>query len=423
MTVGAYAGLIRRNRNFRRVWTSQLISEIGDWFYTVAVMSYVIHETGSATSMALVFVMQVLPQVLCSPVAGVINDRLSRRRIMIATDWARCLIVALMLLVVATGTLPLLYVLLFLETVMWALFEPARTAAIPNITEGEDTAIANALSSATWAVAFALGSGLGGLVQAYMGRNSVFLINAASFAVSALLISGTRFHEPHLQGLPPLRLRDLFTFAPIVDGFRYARQDPERFRTMFVKAGFGLLGVNWIALPLLGEREFPVRLPGVAPGEAGTLGMSFLLSARGVGAIVGALVGSAYAGIVTQRLKRNIAIGFLFGGIGYLSLSQAPNFYVAAACVMLAHAGGSSGWSSSTTLLQRITEDKFRGRVFSSEYAMSMLVLAMVAFATGTAVDAGYSVRTVCAVAGAAAAIPFLWWSISSRAFSSGTDR
>ncbi|BDC50975.1 MFS transporter [Bryobacterales bacterium F-183] len=423
MTVDAYAGLLKRNRNFRLVWTSQLISEIGDWFYTVAVMSYVIHETGSATSMALVFVMQVLPQVLCSPLAGVINDRLSRRSIMIGTDWCRCAIVATMLLVVHAGALPLLYILLFLETVMWALFEPARTAAIPNITQGEETAIANALSSATWAVAFALGSGLGGLVQAYLGRDSVFIINAASFAASALLISATRFVEPHLQGLPPFRLRDLFSFTPILDGFRYARQSPERFRTMFVKAGFGLLGVNWIALPLLGEREFPIKLPGVAPADEGTLGMSFLLSSRGVGAIIGALAGSAYAGIIPARLKRNIALGFLAGAIGYMTLSKAPNFYVAALCVMLAHAGGSAGWSSSTTLLQRITEDKFRGRVFSSEYAMSMLILAVVAFATGTAVDAGVPVRTVSAIAGAAALIPAIWWTIASRAFSSGTDR
>ena len=81
MTIAAYGALIRRNRNFRLVWISQIISEIGDWFYSVAVLSFVIQTTGSARSMAFAFVMQVLPQVISSPFAGVLNDRISRRSI------------------------------------------------------------------------------------------------------------------------------------------------------------------------------------------------------------------------------------------------------------------------------------------------------------------------------------------------------
>ena len=428
MTLGAYAGLLRRNRNFRLVWFSQIISEIGDWFYSVAVLSFVIQATGSARLMSLAFVMQVFPQVISSPFAGVLNDRISRRRIMISTDWARAVIVLAMLLVRGPGMIWLLYILLFLETVMWALFEPARTASIPNMTEGEDTAVANALSSATWAVAFAIGSGIGGIVQAYFGRDSVFVIDSLSFVASALLLTRTRYHEPHLEGQHPLSWRDFVNYGEILDGFRYARRDRERFRTMFVKTGLGFLGVNWIALPLLGEREFPVHLPGVSDSSAGTLGMSFLLSARGVGAMVGALAGSAWAGIVLWRLRNNIGIGFCLGAAGYFLLSFAPNFAIAALCVILSHAGGSMAWTASTTLLQKITEDKFRGRVFSSEYAMSMSVLAAITYASGVAIDAGWSVRAVCAVAGGLILLPAIWWfataaSSDPQASSSGTDR
>jgi MFS family permease len=410
VTVGAYARVLRTNRNFRLLWFSQIISEIGDWFYSVAVLSFVIHATGSATSMAFAFVMQVLPQVITSPVAGALNDRLSRRSIMIFTDYMRAAIVISMLLVQGPGQMWLLYILLFAETVMWALFEPARTASIPNITAGEETAIANALSSATWAVSFAVGSGLGGIVQAYFGRESVFVIDSLSFLVSALLISRTRFEEPHTVGQKPLSWRDLFDYSEIAEGFRYARQDKTRLYTMFVKAGMGLMGVNWIVLPLLGERVFPVQLPGVSASDSGTLGMSFLLSARGVGAFAGALAGSAYAGIAIPRLRQNIALGFCLGSLGYFLLSAAPNFAVAALCVMIAHAGGSICWTSSTTLLQKITEDKFRGRVFSSEYAMSMLVLSTVTYACGVAIDAGWSPQQVCAISGVVILIPAAAW-------------
>jgi MFS family permease len=430
VTIGAYASLVRRNRNFRLVWTSQIISEIGDWFYSVAVLSFVIQTTGSAKSMAFAFVMQVLPQVVTSPFAGMLNDRISRRSIMIGTDWCRAAIVLSMLLVRGPEMIWLLYILLFLETVMWALFEPARTASIPNITEGEDVAVANALSSATWAVAFALGSGLGGIVQAYFGRQSVFVIDSLSFMVSALLLSRTRFHEPHTVGQSPLSWRDLWNHTGIVDGFRYAGQDRARMYTLFVKAGLGLMGVNWVALPLLGDREFQVQLPGVSASDAGTLGMGFLLSARGAGAMIGALAGSAWAGVNLERLRRNIGYGFILGAAGYLLLSMAPNFLVAVLCVILAHAGGSITWTSSTTLLQKITADRYRGRVFSSEYAMSMTVLSLVTFACGAAIDAGWRVRHVCAVAGASILVPAILWAIVCRGAvavvpvsSSGTDQ
>ncbi len=424
MTIGAYATLLGRNRNFRLVWFAQIISEIGDWFYSVAVLSYVIQATGSARSMAFAFVMQVLPQVISSPFAGVLNDRISRRRIMISTDWARAGIVLSMLLVRGPQMIWLLYILLFFETVMWALFEPARTASIPNMTEGEDTAIANALSSATWAVAFAVGAGIGGVVQAYFGRQAVFVIDSISFVCSALLLSRTRFHEPHTVGQARLSIRDFFNYSEIFEGFRYARQDPARLRTMFVKAGLGFLGINWIALPLLGEHEFPVHLPGVSASDAGTLGMSFLLSARGFGAMIGAIAGSAYAGIVFTRLRQNIGMGFCLGAIGYFALSTAPSLIAASLCVIVAHMGGSMAWTASTTLLQKITEDKYRGRVFSSEYAMSMAVLSAITYGCGTAIDAGWPVRTVCAVSGATILLPAGLWFISSRpASSSGTDQ
>jgi hypothetical protein len=86
-------------------------------------------------------------------------------------------------------------------------------------------------------------------------------------------------------------------------------------------------------------------------------------------------------------------------------------------------------WTASTTLLQKITEDKFRGRVFSSEYAMSMSILAAITYASGVAIDAGWSVRAVCAVAGGLILAPALWWFATAAASSdlpassSGTDR
>src|SRR4051795_11447123 len=119
-----YVRLVRSNRNFRLLWSAQIVSEMGDWFYSVAIFSFLLQTVGTAQSVAFAFLCQVFPKSLVSPAAGILNDRLSRRKVMLFADWMRVGIVASMLLVRGPGTLWLLYTLLVFETVMWALFEP-----------------------------------------------------------------------------------------------------------------------------------------------------------------------------------------------------------------------------------------------------------------------------------------------------------
>ena len=94
---------MRGNPNFRRLWIAQIVSENGDWFYTLAIYSLLLDLTGKASSVALALVLQVLPHTLLGPLAGMVNDRFSRRKIMIATDLLRMVIVACMLLVRSRG--------------------------------------------------------------------------------------------------------------------------------------------------------------------------------------------------------------------------------------------------------------------------------------------------------------------------------
>src|SRR5688572_3119296 len=181
VSLRAYAALLRGNPNFRRLWFAQLISEIGDWLYTVAIYSLILELTGSAQAVALAFVLQVFPQFLAAPAAGVLNDRLSRKRLMIFADWARAVLTFMMLFAQTREAFPFLYTLLFLETLFWAVFEPARTAVIPNLTSSSrETLVANAMSATTWSFTLAAGSAIGGMLAAAFGRNTVFVLNALS---------------------------------------------------------------------------------------------------------------------------------------------------------------------------------------------------------------------------------------------------
>ncbi|MBC7924340.1 MAG: MFS transporter [Bryobacteraceae bacterium] len=408
----AYGRLLRTNRNYRLLWMAQTVSELGDWLYAVAVYSLILKFTGSAQAVALAFVLQVLPQFFIAPAAGVLNDRLSRRKLMMFADWMRAGVVFLMLFVQNKEALPILYLLLFIETMFWALFEPGRSAVIPNITSSEEeTLVANALGSTTWSVNLAIGSAIGGVIAAVFGRDTVFVINALSFVASALLIRSMRFREPHLDEVPPFRTRDLADFSPILEGIRYVRRDRRLFATIFVKGGIGFLGANWVLLPIFGERIYPISVPGLDPGAAGMLGMSLLMGCRGIGALFGPILAGKWSGNNRVRFRTGIIYGFLIAAAGYFLLGVSPVLLAAGLAVVLAHAGGSTCWVFSTTLLQLQTEDRFRGRVFSAEFAFNVLVMSISTYTAGLLTDAGFSVYTVATMTGYALLIPgVLWW-------------
>jgi MFS family permease len=414
-SVSAYWRLVRDNTNFRRLWTAQIVSELGDWFYALAIYNLLLQLTGKASSVGLAVVLQVAPQALVGPMAGVINDRLRRKRVMIAADLARAVIVSGMLLVRTPALVWLVYPLLFLETVMAAFFEPARGAVIPNIVGEDRILIANTLSSTTWSFNLAVGSALGGLAAVLFGRDAVFAFNALSFVASALIIRRMNFAEPHTDAAPALRFRDLFDFSPVLEGVRYIRRDSRLFTTLFVKTGLGFMGANNVILPLLGERVFPIHWRGVSDQRGAMLGMSMLLGARGTGAVIGPLVGGTWAKGRYPRLRTGILMGFLAAAFGYIALGAAPSVWLAIAAVILAHSGGSTIWVFSTTLLQLYTDDRFRGRVFSAELSLFTITIAASGYLAGLAMDWGIQPRETAMLTGIAVLLPAAVWFVNIR--------
>ncbi len=418
LSLAAYWRLVRANPNFRRLWLAQIISEMGDWLYTIAIYSLLLELTGSAQSVALAVVLQVLPQFFVAPTAGVVNDRVSRKRVMIAADLARAAVVLGMLLVSRAEMVWLVYALLLLETVMAAFFEPGRSAIVPNITESKDLVVANALSSMTWSLNLAVGSALGGMVAAFFGRDTVFVLNSLSFLVSAAVLAGMRVPEPHLAQAAPLKARDLVDFSPIAEGINYVRRDRRLLATLLVKAGLGFMAMHWVFLPIFGDRIFPVRAAGLDKRRAAMLGMSLLMGARGIGALIGPVASGYWTGQQQPRLRLSIVFGFVACGLGYLWLAGAPSIWLACAAIVLAHAGGSVVWVSSTTLLQFQTEDRFRGRVFSTDFAFLVLTGSVASYAAGHLLDAGVTVRALAAATGLLALLPAIAWSFGLRLWS-----
>jgi MFS family permease len=415
ISLSSYVRLVRANRNFRHLWLAQIVSEIGDWFYTLSIYTLLLQLTGHASSVALALVLQVLPQTFVGPTAGVVNDRLRRKHVMIAADLARFVIVLAMLLVRSRSMVWLIYPLLLGETVMAAFFEPARNSVIPNIAARGEVLIANTLSSATWSVNLLIGASVGGVVAAFFGRDTVFVLNALSFLVSALFIRGMRFVEPHAESASPLRARDLVDFSPVLEGIRYVRNHRMLRPAVFAKAGELNIGPSWVIFTVLGAHEFAIRWHNINPAGEAMLGMSILLGGRGLGALIGPVISARWAGRSDRRLQLGILLGYLTIAVGYGALGLCSSVWLASACALLAHAGGSTVWVFSTTLIQLHSEDRFRGRVFSADLGLSMFTIAAGAYFCGRFLDAGFAARTVASWTGFVMVVPAILWAASMR--------
>jgi predicted MFS family arabinose efflux permease len=361
-------------------------------------------------------IVQFLPMAVVGPLAGVVVDRVNRRRLMIAADMLRGVLVLGLLLVQGEQHVWLVYLLMGAPVTATAFFEPARTAVIPSVTTREQLLTANALSSATWSAMLAIGAGVGGIVTAAFGRDTAFIVNAVSFFASAVFIARTRFAAEPPAVTRPAGLGSITGFSDLAEGFRYVLSDRRVAALILVKAGWGLAGGVLLLMTVFGERVFPV-------GGNAAAGLGILHAARGVGAGIGPILARAWLGQRPEQMRRAIAPSYLLVAVFYLALGWAPDIGWASVAVLLSHAAGSVLWVFSTVLLQLSVPDRFRGRVFATELALVMTVSALSSYACGVALDQyGLSPFFVTRVLGALFILPAVGWVLLDRSITASSE-
>jgi MFS family permease len=368
-----YLRLLRNNRDFRLLYLATLISLGGDWFLTVALLDLVLELTGSATLVSLVLLFQTLPIFLFTPHAGHVIDRLDRRKLMIGVDLLRIGACLLPLLARTPAMLPFAFAGVFLIAVGSAYFEPAAQAALPNIVSGEELAAANVLMGSTWGTMLVAGAGIGGAVTALLGRDASFVFDAASFGVSALLLARMRVHFSEARASNG---RHAPFLESIRETFRFARSQPRVLGLLAVKGGYGL-GAGVVAmLGVFGKEVF----------RAGAWGIGLLFAARGIGALFGPFL---LRGAIGRNDGQYRAIAFcIFAfGVGYAALAFSTSLPLGFLAILFAHLGGGAAWQISTYGLQREVPDSIRGRIFSADYGMVTLTMAVSGLASGLASD------------------------------------
>jgi len=404
-----YLELLRENRGFRQLWLGQIVSQLGDWFNTIAVYTLVLQLTGSGRAVGLVLVARFLPTVVIGPLAGVVADRFDRRRIMIISDVLRAAVVLGFLFIRRPDQLWLVYVLTVLQLLGSTFFEPAKSASIPSLVSGRELMTANAISSVTWSAMLTLGAAIGGFVTGWFGTGAAFIIDSLSFVLSALLIVGVRLPRRLPRARSKLTMAKALGFTDTLEGIRYVRQRPRVMALLALKPAWGLGGGVLTLLAVFGEKIFPI-------GGDPAFGIGVLYAVRGVGTAVGPIAARLLFRETRRQMQLAIGVSFLFGGVFYMAFGVAGSFAVAAAMVFLAHMGGSLIWIYATVLLQASVVDDFRGRVFAAELTLLTLTLAASNYVTGELLDRfGYSPRAVTVGLGAIFILPGIIWFATKR--------
>lgn len=347
--------------NFRRLWLAQLIANFGDWFGLLAIYSLIHQYSGSELLLGLIIVVKMLSLASFSPIAGYIADRFSRRSLMIWCDIFRGIVVLGFLLIRSEDTLWLAYVLTAIQMAFAAIFEPAKTSSIPNVTTSEELVVANILSAASWSIIFTTGMAIGGFATALLGTDAVFLLNGFTYFLATFFIARAVIPQKKMSKRELYRTRNPLT--GIREGIQYLYRNKEVLRPTLAKGTFTMcLGALVYMLIIVAEEVLMM----------GSIGLGILYAARGVGTGIGPVLGRRIFKRETGWVK---GMGFFMisAGLMYAVVSSSHSVFVMGLFVMLAHMASGSNWVMSTVLLQRRAPDTFRGRVFSLEWLMFTL--------------------------------------------------
>ena len=404
-----YIDLLRRNRSFRQLWLGQVVSQMGDWFDTIALYTIILKLTGSGRDVGLLLVARFVPSFFFGPISGVIADRFSRKRIMIVSDILRAVVVLGFLFVRRADQLWIIYVLTVFQLGLSTFFEPAKTAAIPSIVEDRELVAANAIASVTWSVMLTLGAAIGGFITGVFGTDVAFILDAVTYLLSAALIASIRLPKRKKRERQKLSLGRMLGITETIEGIKYVKDRPRVLAALLVKPAWGL-GVGILTLlAVFGERIFPV-------GKDAAGGIGVLFAARGIGTAVGPIVARRISGEGNRRMQASIGIAFLIGGLFYMAFGTATSFIFALVVLGIAHCGGSILWVFSTVILQRAVVDNFRGRVFAAELALLTLTMAASNYITGELLDRfQISPRIVTVGIGMLFVLPGVVWFITQR--------
>ncbi|MEK7405138.1 MAG: MFS transporter [Acidobacteriota bacterium] len=401
--MSSFLGLLRHNRNYRYTWTGQVVSEIGDHFNNVAVFSLALAASHSGLVVSGIMLSRAIPAILAGPLAGVVLDRLDRKRIMIASDLVRAVVAAGFILTVRRPEPWLLYLLSAALMFASPFFTSGRASILPAIASRDELHTANSLTQTTQWSTLTLGAFFAGAAVMQFGYELAFFLNAMSFLFSAWSISRLRAPGGEFRA-PRTALAEAEVVRPwrdYTEGLRYMRATPLVLGVTVVHIGWATGGgAAQILFSIFGELVF----------GRGAAGIGAIWGCAGIGLLAGGAFGHWFgrrAGF--EGYKRAIVVCYVIHGGAYVIFSQMREFWLALVFIALSRAAVGVSSVLNFSQLLRCVRDDYRGRVFATMESLTWSVMMLSMMGAGVA-STTYDPRTIGAVSGVLSSTTALAW-------------
>ena len=352
--------LLDRSSSFRALFLATTASGLGTWLAVIALTVDVYDRTHSPVWVSALLIADFLPAVVIGLAFGPVVDRFSRRRLMVGADLVSVAVFIALLFADAPGQIVALAAVAGFAT---GFFRPATYAGLPNLVDEVDLADANSLLRSTANLTTVFGTLLGGVIVAATGPHVSYALNAASFALSALLLTTIPAGQMEQKGERPPHES---YFEELKNGFSLV------LRTRPLLAVF--LSWNLIMLANACVNVSEIVLAKVT-FDSGSFGFGLLWAGSGLGMVAGALYASTW-------LERG-SVSFVYGagmglmGFGALAAGLSPNVWLGAACMAVGGAGNATAMVCNSLIVQRGAPDHLRGRAFTTIMSVNFALLGL----------------------------------------------
>jgi MFS family permease len=405
--MAGFGELLLRNRNYRFTWLGQIVSEVGDHFNNIAVLSLAMEETHSGAAVAGLMFSRAIPAVLAGPLAGVMLDRFDRRRLMIASDLIRGFVAFGFIYALSQHQVWLLYLLSAMLNVASPFFTSGRSAILPSIATEDELHSANSLTQMTGWVTLTVGAFIGGTTVAALGYSVAFIFNALSFFVSAYCIFSLRTPKGHFRaedrGLNETKVAR--PWHEYREGLSYMAKAP-------LILGIALIAVGWasgggaaqVLFTLFSEQVF----------QRGPLGLGILWGTAGVGLIIGGVIGTHLGKRVGfEAYKKTVFFCYILHGGAYIVFSQMRHWGWALFFMGVSRAAVAVSSLLNWSNLLKHVDDRYRGRVFSTIETMNWSTMTLSMLGAGLA-SVHHSIRLIGAVSGLFSSSTAIFWGVAN---------
>ncbi|MBP1937993.1 MFS transporter [Paenibacillus sediminis] len=366
--------LLRKEKQYARLFLSGTVNGIGDRFSQVALLSLVISLTGSGMAVGITMAIRVIPFLVFGPAGGMLASRISRKKLMVVTDIVRSVVAISLLAVHSKGDLWILYSVTFILAALEALYAPARKSSIPLLVSTERLLTVNSLEQVMNGLILIIGAFAGGIVSYWFGSQYAFVVNSVSFLIAGLTISTIKYPKQEIERVEEWAESD----SPIY-----------RDRSSFIYLLRHSAVLKWIIVFEIcvsivnGIDNVLISVYAVQEYGMGDLGIGFFYASLGAGL----MLSFTLVRFVNTKLMLWGVCALIAEGVLLMCVSQSNHFIWACILYLALSLMSGLGNASLDTLIMNETPQRYHGMLFGMMATIGNTLIGCSMFGAGVALE------------------------------------